>query len=156
MLLRGAHYNYNRAYNQPVSAVYCIRYAPIAVLCRGLPKILIEGAEGGIRRSEEGVVDFRQFSNLISRFFKSKIKLRPNRLTGHENHGGTRSRNGQASHCRRCCASQTTEVNGQSSQQRGLSVGVSPTMSGRRGELNSAIYPTKHFKNVINMWTELS
>ena len=35
--------------------------------------------------------------------------------------GMTTSRNGQASHCRQCCASQTTEVDDQPSQQRGLS-----------------------------------
>ena len=29
----------------------------------------------------------------------------------HVNHWGTTSRNGQASHCHRCCASQTTQVN---------------------------------------------
>ena len=50
------------------------------------------------------------------------------------NHGGTTSRNGQASHCRRCCASQITEVDGRSLQRRCLSstergfaiTGVSP------------------------------
>ena len=37
------------------------------------------------------------------------------------NHGGTTSRNGQASHCRHCCASQTTEAYGRQLQQRRLS-----------------------------------
>ena len=37
------------------------------------------------------------------------------------NHWSTTSRNGQANHCRCCCALQTTEPDGQPSQQRRLS-----------------------------------
>ena len=37
------------------------------------------------------------------------------------NHGRTTSGNGQASRCRHCCASQVTEVDGQSSQRMHLS-----------------------------------
>ena len=36
------------------------------------------------------------------------------------NHGWTTSRNEQASHCCRCCVSQTTEVDGQPLQRRRL------------------------------------
>ena len=36
------------------------------------------------------------------------------------NHGRTASSNEQASHCRRCCASQTTEIDGRPSQRRRL------------------------------------
>ena len=38
------------------------------------------------------------------------------------NHEETTSSNGQATRCRRCCVSQTTEVDGQPSQRRRLSV----------------------------------
>ena len=37
------------------------------------------------------------------------------------NHGGTTSWNGQASHCRRCCASPMTEADGRPLQRRRLS-----------------------------------